>query len=68
MTDMSSQWIKTDLGSQDADLTVDESAKAVLEIVHGVSKADNGKFFNVKVPGWEKAEGLNQYAGGSPAW
>lgn len=27
-----------------------------------------GKFFNVRVPGWERAEGLNQYDGAEAPW
>jgi hypothetical protein len=62
------QWIQTDLGGPTADLTVEESSKAISNVVHRVGKEDNGKFFNIHVPGWEHAEGLNQYAGENPPW
>ncbi|KAL3419682.1 short chain oxidoreductase [Phlyctema vagabunda] len=61
-------WVKTDLGTAYADLTVDESVKAVLERLHGAGKDANGKFFNVKIPGWEKRETGNQYPGGEEPW
>ncbi|KAH7304289.1 short chain oxidoreductase [Stachybotrys elegans] len=61
-------WVKTDLGGQYADLDVDISVKAVMEVVDRVTAADNGKFLDVHVPGWENNPGLNQYAGGEPEW
>ena len=51
-----------------ADLSVAEGAKAVLEAVHRYGKEENGRFYNVRVPGWEKNEGLNQYDGLCPPW
>ena len=62
------QWVQTDLGGPTADLTVDQGAKAVSDVVFRVTEKENGKFFNIHVPGWEKAEGLNQYAGEEPPW
>lgn len=62
------QWVKTDLGGSRADLTVDVSANATLDIVFRVGKEDNGKFFNILVPGWEQAEGINYYDGAQPPW
>ncbi|BDD63493.1 hypothetical protein MAP00_008376 [Monascus purpureus] len=61
-------WVKTNLGGDAADLTVDQSSKAVLDIISHATTAENGKFFNILVPGWEKAEGLNQYDGQQPPW
>ncbi|KAH8828967.1 hypothetical protein DL96DRAFT_1696015 [Flagelloscypha sp. PMI_526] len=61
-------WVKTDLGSEQADLSVDQSVTAILDIFSNASVEDNGKFFNVHVPGWENAPGLNQYAGGEVDW
>ncbi|KAJ5751962.1 hypothetical protein N7520_008879 [Penicillium odoratum] len=65
---LSPGWVKTDMGSAYADLTVDQSANATLDIVLRAGKAENGKFFNVLVPGWENAEGINQYDGAQPPW
>lgn len=62
------QWVKTDLGGDQADLTTDQSATGVLEVISKVTNAETGKFFNVRVPGWEKAEGLNQYDGAEAPW
>lgn len=61
-------WLQTDLGGGQADLTVEEGAKAVLEIMHGKGREDNGKFLNVRVKGWENNPGLNQYGGGITPW
>ncbi|PLN85679.1 NAD(P)-binding protein [Aspergillus taichungensis] len=61
-------WVKTDLGGESADLTTEQSASAVLDIVFHKTAADTGKFFNVRVAGWEEAEGLNQYDGAEYPW
>lgn len=64
------QWLKTDLGGEQADLTPTEGAEASVKILLGVqgdAKA-NGKFFEVHVPGWENNPGINQYAGGIAPW
>ncbi|KAM5442948.1 hypothetical protein MferCBS31731_001821 [Microsporum ferrugineum] len=61
-------WVKTDLGSEHANLTVSQSSPAVLDIVSNVSKADNGKFLNVLVPGWENYDGPDPYNGAQLPW
>lgn len=61
-------WVKTDLGGDSADLTSDQSATALLERISQATTADTGKFFNVRVPGWENAEGLNRYDGAEAPW
>jgi hypothetical protein len=60
--------VQTDLGGPTADLTIEQGSKAVSDIVFRVTGEDTGKFFNIHVPGWEEAEGLNQYAGENPPW
>ncbi|CAG8928618.1 unnamed protein product [Penicillium salamii] len=65
---LSPGWVQTDLGGASADLTIDQSANAVLDVVFRADKQANGKFFNIRVDGWEKAEGLNQYDGAEPSW
>jgi hypothetical protein len=63
------QWVKTDLGGGDrADIDVDTSVKAIMKIVDGATKEDNGKFLNIHVEGWENNPGLNQYPGGESPW
>lgn len=58
------QWVKTDLGGKDfADLELSEAIPAITERILGASKEDNGKFLDVKVPGWEQ-----KYNGGNPPW
>ncbi|KAK2763874.1 hypothetical protein FQN54_009492 [Arachnomyces sp. PD_36] len=61
-------WVQTDLGGKSADLTVDQSANSLVDIVLRITTADNGKFVNIHVPGWEETEGLNQYDGAEVPW
>ncbi|KAI3007358.1 hypothetical protein CBS147346_3167 [Aspergillus niger] len=61
-------WVKTDLGGDRADITAEQSVQGLLDIIVPATHADNGKFFNIRVPGWEKAEGLNQYDGAEVPW
>lgn len=56
------QWLKTDLGTDAADLPVDVGAKCVLEVVDTASTKDNGKFYDIKYPE------LQQYPGGEIPW
>lgn len=56
------------MGSQAADLEVEVGVKAVLDILPRDNAALNGKHLNIHVPGWEKAEGPNQYDGGVIPW
>ncbi|PVI04853.1 short-chain dehydrogenase-like protein [Periconia macrospinosa] len=56
-------WVKTDLGGDAADLTVEQSSNALLNVVLSVGMQDNGKFLNIKVPGWE-----DKYDGQCPPW
>lgn len=51
------QWLQSDMGGQNADLTIPHGAEAVLDIVMTVSIRDNGSFKTVHVPGWEKYDG-----------
>ncbi|RAH43550.1 hydroxyacyl dehydrogenase [Aspergillus brunneoviolaceus CBS 621.78] len=50
-------WLKSDMGGQDADLTVPQGAKAVLEMAFAADSRDNGTFKNIDVPGWDKYNG-----------
>ncbi|GFF44564.1 hypothetical protein IFM51744_05849 [Aspergillus udagawae] len=61
-------WLKTDLGSENADLPVDVGVTSVLDILHRTGKDGNGRFFNIHVPGWENAPGMNQYDGKEVPW
>lgn len=56
------------MGSANADLPVEVGAKAVLDKVFAATEAENGKFANIHVPGWEENPGLNQYDGMAPLW
>ncbi|GAQ44828.1 SDR family oxidoreductase [Aspergillus tubingensis] len=61
-------WVKTDLGGERADITAEQSVQGLLDIIVPATQEDNGKFFNIRVPGWEQAEGLNQYDGAVVPW
>ncbi|EFR02110.1 short-chain dehydrogenase/reductase SDR [Nannizzia gypsea CBS 118893] len=61
-------WVKTDLGGEHAFLTVSQSSAAVLKILFTATKADNGRFLNVLVPGWEVTDGPENYDGAQPPW
>ncbi|KAL6233635.1 hypothetical protein BDW75DRAFT_231832 [Aspergillus navahoensis] len=61
-------WVKTKLGGESADLTPEQSAHGVLDIILHATRVDNGKFFIVRVPGLENSEGLIQYHGGETPW
>ncbi|CAI6242860.1 unnamed protein product [Periconia digitata] len=61
-------WIKTDLGGSHADLSIEQGVNGVYDVVVRVNKEDNGKFFNIHVPGWENADGPNQYDGKEVSW
>ncbi|MCJ1442568.1 MAG: hypothetical protein MMC23_003064 [Stictis urceolatum] len=65
-------WNKTDLGSQYADLEPEEGSKAVVDIILGLAREDNGKFKNVRVEGkiggkfhWN---GIDLYDGKDAPW
>lgn len=60
--------MKTDLGGERADITAEQSVQGLLDIIVPATQEDNGKFFNIRVPGWEQAEGLNQYDGAVVPW
>ncbi|RAK89142.1 short-chain dehydrogenase-like protein [Aspergillus costaricaensis CBS 115574] len=61
-------WVKTDLGGERADITAEQSVQGLLDIIVPATQENNGKFFNIRVPGWEQAEGLNQYDGEVVPW
>ncbi|RAK98105.1 SDR family oxidoreductase [Aspergillus ibericus CBS 121593] len=65
---LSPGWVKTGLGGDRADLTTEQSVQGLLDIILPATQADNGKFINIRVPGWEKAEGMNQYDGAEAPW
>ncbi|KAL1615941.1 hypothetical protein SLS56_011636 [Neofusicoccum ribis] len=61
-------WNKTELVNSVGDLMPEEGAKATLDIVFRVTTTDNGKFYNVHVPGWENVPGPNKYRGEIIPW
>ncbi|KAL5365267.1 hypothetical protein BJX96DRAFT_158857 [Aspergillus floccosus] len=61
-------WLQTDMGGSRADLPVAQGAEAVVNIMNDATTAQNGKFLNIHVPGWENNPGLNQYDGKEIPW
>ncbi|CAG7929847.1 unnamed protein product [Penicillium olsonii] len=61
-------WLRTDLGSARAHLSVETGAEKVLEVIQRVMPDQNGKFFNIHIPGWEAADGADQYDGKEIPW
>ncbi|KAM3478158.1 hypothetical protein MY5147_002319 [Beauveria neobassiana] len=61
-------WLQTDMGSQDADLDVTTGVDALKKLILSATTESNGKFYNIHVPGWEKADGPNQYDGAEIPW
>ncbi|KAF7561809.1 hypothetical protein G7046_g2352 [Stylonectria norvegica] len=63
-------WLRTDLGSDQADLSVDQGVAGVLEIEANLTKEKNGKFLNINVPGFKsKVEYVtNSYDGEEIPW
>ncbi|KAI7778854.1 hypothetical protein LA080_001545 [Diaporthe eres] len=60
-------WVKTDLGGKGyADLTPDESINGILEAADRIDAKDTGKFFTIRVPGWENHQ--KQYDGSVRPW
>ncbi|GES63260.1 short-chain oxidoreductase [Aspergillus terreus] len=61
-------WLQTDMGGSRADLPVAQGAAAVIKTMKEATTAQNGKFLNIHVPGWENNPGLNQYDGKEIPW
>ncbi|KAJ5715536.1 uncharacterized protein N7483_012717 [Penicillium malachiteum] len=61
-------WLRTELGGDRADLPVEVGAEKTVEIIQNLRPSENGKFLNIHVPGWENAQGNNQYSGGETGW
>lgn len=62
------QWLQTDLGGRRADLPPETGAKAIVDMVQNATPEQNGRFFNIHVPGWEENKGFNQYDGKKVPW
>ena len=56
------------MGSPYADLEVETGVQAVVKIILEADPEVNGKFLNVRISGWEEANGPNQYDGGEIPW
>ncbi|EQK99434.1 hypothetical protein G6O67_008621 [Ophiocordyceps sinensis] len=60
-------WLKTDLGTTNADLDVAQGVSAALDLILGADRKMNGKFYNIRVPGWEEVDG-RAYDGAEIPW
>ncbi|PLB46550.1 putative short chain oxidoreductase [Aspergillus steynii IBT 23096] len=62
-------WLKTEMAGGDfADLPVSTGAEATMHIIDSATREMNGKFLNIKVPGWEENPGVNRYDGKEVPW
>lgn len=57
-----------DMGGADADLTTEQGTMAVVDVVNGKGKEDNGKFFNILLKRLENNPRLNQHNGAILHW
>ncbi|KAE9365578.1 dehydrogenase [Stipitochalara longipes BDJ] len=55
-------WLRTDLGGDAADLSVEQGAKATTEKIMKAGKEQNGQFLNIFI------EGIGHYDGSNPPW
>lgn len=60
------KWLKTDLGTDYGDFTVDVGGAEIKRIVLESTPAQNGKFLNIHVPGHENSPG--RYDGKEIEW
>ncbi|KAL4981292.1 hypothetical protein BDW68DRAFT_193044 [Aspergillus falconensis] len=65
---LSPGWVKTDLGGDEADIDVETSTRAVLDLISRVGRNDNGKFFNICVPAFDHRPEPFRYAGEEIPW
>ncbi|KAJ5835357.1 Short-chain dehydrogenase/reductase SDR [Penicillium robsamsonii] len=61
-------WLRTDLGSDRADLPVETGAEKVLDIIQKATPDQNGKFVNIHISGSETQAGANYYDGKEIPW
>ncbi|KAJ5452571.1 Short-chain dehydrogenase/reductase SDR [Penicillium cf. griseofulvum] len=61
-------WLRTDLGSDLADLPVEIGAEKVLDIIQKTTPDQNGKFLDIYVPRSEMQGGTYQYDGKEIPW
>lgn len=51
-----------------ADLTVEHGAERVLAVLDESTTANNGKFLDIHVPGWDPAGKVSGYLGNDLPW
>lgn len=55
-------------GGDGADLTLEQGVKGIIDALITSGPEKNGKFFMIKVPGWENPAGIHKYDGRSMEW
>jgi hypothetical protein len=60
------QWIRTDMGTAHADLSIEQGVAAVKKLILETNKEQNGKFLNVEVP--KTDEMMWEYDGKDIPW
>ncbi|RDW94177.1 Hydroxyacyl dehydrogenase [Aspergillus mulundensis] len=61
-------WLQSDMGGENADLTVAQGAEAVMDVVMSLKSEDNGCFKSIRVPGWDGSNGRAVYDGKDLLW
>lgn len=56
------------MGTEAADLDVSVGVRSVKEWILTANKDMNGKFVNIRVPGWEDTGTVSQYDGEEIPW
>ncbi|KAH8828641.1 short-chain dehydrogenase-like protein [Flagelloscypha sp. PMI_526] len=64
---LSPGWVKTDMGSDKAELTVEQSVKGIFKRIHESDSTLNGKFLDIDVEGWVPTP-MGSYNGGEIPW
>jgi len=60
--------VRTDLGGEEADIDVQTSSNAVLDIVQRVNQTDTGKFFNIRCAEFDERPEAYRYMGEEIPW
>ncbi|KAH8828642.1 short-chain dehydrogenase-like protein [Flagelloscypha sp. PMI_526] len=64
---LSPGWVKTDMGSDKAELTVEQSVNGIFKRINESDSTLNGKFLDIDVEGWEPTP-MSAYNGGEIPW
>lgn len=65
---LSPGWLRTDLGGEQGELTVEEGAAASLKLIAEAGKEQNGQFTKIYIDEWETKGYIHKYDGVSSPW